>query len=212
MKFVITLLLFSLPVNVFANTYPGISIGINFPWISGNDVETEFRSIAYGLNLGGQLEFTISNKVSFNPSLVYSVKGARWKYDRNDGSSASDWSRARYLELPLDFKFEFLQNKKLSPFIKTGIVPAFFLGATKKISVSGDTVLKASYNVAAREYDLGINIGGGIAIPFKNDHIILSSIFTFDFFSVDKTDDMSIKNRAVSIIIGYLFRKGKSNE
>lgn len=212
MKFFITLLFLLLPAIILADAYPGISIGINLPWISGDDVETEFRSVACGLYFGGQLEFLISKRVSFNPSLVYSVKGARWKYDREDGGSASDWSRARYLELPLNFKFQFMQGKKLKPFIKTGLVPALFLGATKKVTVSGKTVLKDNYNVAAREYDLGIEIGGGIEIPFKNGHILINPIFIFGFFSVDKIDDMIIQNRVISIILGYLFKKGGANE
>ncbi len=212
MKNKLTLLILLFPLYLFSDITPGISLGVNFPWISGDDVETEFRAIAYGVYISGDLEFFTSKRFAFNPSIAYSVKGGRWKYDRDDGSTASDWSRAKYLELPLDLKIKFLKDKKVSLFIKAGISPSLFLGATKNVTVSGENVLNESYNIAARNYDLGIGLGGGVEMPLLKGCISISSKCTIGLFSVDGTNDMNVKNRSVSLVLGYLFCKGKGNE
>lgn len=210
--FIITIIV--LPLSLFADISPGFSIGMNCPWITGDDLDTEFRSIAFGLYLDGQLEVSISRIISFNPALAYSVKGSRWRYKRDDDdeSTASDWSRARYLELPLDFKFTFMHHKKIRPYLKAGVSPALFLGATKKVTVAGKTVLEKSYNKGASNFDFGINIGSGIERPFFKGRLMICVIFTFGFINVDSTDEMMVQNRNVSLTLGYLFKKRMQNE
>ncbi len=109
----------------------GPRIGLNFPTVAGVNNNATFKT---GMHIGGYAKINLSKSISFQPELLYSMKGC--KYSNGGGSLALN-----YLDIPLLFNF----GKKFH--FQAGIQPSLLLSAKAKAGGSGNkTDIKSNVN------------------------------------------------------------------
>lgn len=203
-------LLFAADINI------GARVGLNLSKISGDDVEDEFLTLLPGITGGILAEFHITSFFALRPELFYSAKGAEWEYDRSEEGSeediAKDKSRVHYFEIPINLVFSLPQDKRIDPFIYGGAAVSLFLGANKTVTIKDKEVLNESRNEAARNYDIGIDFGGGVDLQIGKGKIVIDAKYTIGLLSVQDEGYDEVKNRALSISAGYSLAIGKGDK
>lgn len=139
--------IFLLGVSNFASAQIsyGPRIGFNFPTIAGVNNNAGFK---VGLHIGGYVKMDLSESISFQPELLYSMKGCSYI---NGGGGMS----LNYLDIPLLFNF----GKKFQ--FVAGVQPSLLLSAKNQIGSSGNKVdVKSSIN----GFDIAPVLGMGYSL------------------------------------------------
>ncbi|MGN6647116.1 MAG: porin family protein [Cytophaga sp.] len=142
------LLTFLMIVSQFASaqiTY-GPRIGLNFPTVAGVNNNAGFKT---GIHIGGYANFALSESISFQPELLYSMKGCSYI---NGGGGLS----LSYLDIPLLFNF----GQKFH--FQAGVQPSLLLSAKNQNGSGGSkTDVKSSVN--------GFDIAPVLGLGYKFD-------------------------------------------
>lgn len=88
----------------------GIKGGVNLSNLYTEDVDDQ--NVLLGYNLGIFIEMPITSKVSLQPELLYTTKGAELKYD-NAFAQGTGKFRLNYIELPLLLKLNVTEKFNL---------------------------------------------------------------------------------------------------
>ncbi len=214
-KFLFKPLLFIVLFSSFlfaADLFIGARVGLNLSRISGDDVDgEEYITPLPGVTGGIFSRFRFTDFFAVQPELFYSAKGVKWKYDRSEDSGddeAKDISRIHYVEIPVNLVFSLPFEKKINPYIYGGAAAAFFLGATKTVTINNTEVLNESRNEGARNYDIGVDFGGGFYLSIKRGDIVLDVKYTLGLLTADDEGYEEVRNRALSLSAGYSFTLG----
>ena len=190
----------------------GCRAGLNLATISG-DVEDEFLTMNPGLHAAADVELGLGKWLGLRSGIAYTMKGARWSYDRENAegeeSGAHDDTKASYLEIPLSLQFRPPVSWKIKPYVSFGPALGLFLGAQKTVKVDGEEVYSATRNEGARNVDLGLTAGGGAGVRVGPGEILLEVCFTWGLLTVDASGDEYVVNRALSITLGYSLPLGR---
>ncbi len=189
--------------------------GLNLATLSG-DVEDEFLTVSPAIHAAVDIELRSSRWLGLQSGLAYTMKGARWSYEREnaDGeeSRAHDDSRVSYLEVPLYLQVRPPVAWKISPAVYVGPALAFFLGAVKSVEVDGEEVLEESRNEGARNVDLGVSAGAAALVALGPGQAFLDVRYTWGLLSVDATGEGYTVNRVLCIALGYRWTVGGRQE
>jgi hypothetical protein len=140
--------IFLLGVSNFASAQIsyGPRIGLNFPTIAGVNNNAGFK---VGLHIGGYVKINLSESISFQPELLYSMKGCSYINGIGGGLSLS------YLDIPLLFNF----GKKFH--FQAGVQPSLLLSAQNK---NGNTGAKTDVKSSLNGFDIAPVLGLGYAL------------------------------------------------
>ena len=220
MKKLIAVLIFliaCLGLNAKLNfRYFGIKGGVNFSRISFiNEFEKK------GLIIGGFFRFDLSERISIQPEIFYSMKGisSSWK-DSFSGHVFKYKSALEldYLEVPVLLKLKMSKKGKFKPSIFVGPYIAFRITAKSVWEVveeaTGEIVEDESRVEdveGLKGIEFGITLGLSLDIEISSGCIILDARYTMGISSIYKyiSDDepvVSIKNYVISLMIGYAFK------
>ena len=141
----LTILCFGFSANVKANRhYMGIQGGMNISKLSQPD-NSSIESINNYL-FGVTGIFSINQWMSFQPEVIYTVKGAKGNaiYGSNSSGSIEGTATLKYLELPLLFRFMYPNSSNVIPHVFVGPALATNMSAEAKgmwgsRPVNGDT-------------------------------------------------------------------------
>ena len=166
----------------FANaqdTKYGVKGGLNSSTLSGADGA---KSII-GLNLGGFVEFKVSDKFSVQPELLYSMQGAK-----------SDFGtlNMNYINIPVMAKYAVADKFNLQAGPQIG-----FLMSAKFDSVDVKDSMKSM--------DFGVNLGAGYDITEK---MSLDLRYNLGLAQTQKelaAGETAVKNSVIQLSFGYKF-------
>ncbi|MFY7811077.1 MAG: porin family protein [Flavobacterium sp.] len=179
----------------------GVKAGLNLSTVSiERSVSSEINNLA-GLHIGFFAHVPLGSKVSFQPELLYSMKG--FKENFSGGSTKYDATiKANYLSIPLMFQYNFIDKF----YAEAGLQGDVLLSANAKETYTyydnstktTDVDVKKVYN----SFIFGLNIGAGYQIT---NQLSANIRYHFGLSNADDIDNVNFKNRVLQIGLGYSF-------
>lgn len=181
----------------------GVKAGLSFANLGGDDnflgddaPNSDSRTAGC---LGGFVEIPINNMISFQPEMLYAMKGAKW----SEGDVEATL-KLSYIEVPMLFKVNIPMQGQARPFLAVGPAVAFKTSAKGELTYEDATIELDVDDVKGT--DLGMIIGGGVGFPFMNRMAMLEARYDLGLTTIDDSEDAcDIKNRAISILVGFTF-------
>jgi len=221
----LVLLAFSLCVTfiTYAQTTIIPKIGISLANVEGSsDLIGGFDTKSkIGLVLGAAVEFNISDKVSFQPELLFHQKG--YSIDESEGSASyTEKNTLNYIELPVLLKLKFSDlYLNVGPSIGFGIggkyeyeysEPGFSDNGSGKIkfgeepsNYSGDDSYVDNAMDFGLQFGIGYKIAGKVLIDVRYG-LGLSNLMDKD--TANGIDDNKSQNRSFQFTLGYPISSG----
>jgi hypothetical protein len=173
----------------------GARAGINLATVSseGEGADPGFDTQA-GLLAGGFVTWRVGPWLEVQPEVLYSAKGAKVEAD-----GVASTLRLDYLEVPVLAKFPFgALGRRL--YAAAGPAVGVRLRARSRAEFSGATEEVDVSDLVART-DFGIALGGGVEVG----PIAIDGRYTFGLSDLDTADDVTVRNRVVSVSAGFRF-------
>lgn len=217
---ILTLMLFMTFCTSRAFAQFGIRAGVNFTNVSvkeGDDLDDENTKIKPGFHVGATYDIGVTDMFAVQPGLLFSTKGAKYKYDDGNGEYAVT---PYYLELPINFLYKpVLGDGNLllggGPYVAYG-VGGKWKDKYEDESATGKLVFINDYEnepedddveVYGRKLDAGINFLAGyefsnrFSVQFNAQLGLMNTVPKFD----GEKPDGAVKNNGFGISIGYKF-------
>jgi hypothetical protein len=182
-------------VAASAQTSPkfGIKAGANYTKFSGDNLgDIEYK---FGFVGGLAANFGLSESLSIQPELLYSMKGAELK-----GAPLDDFNfKLNYLELPILFRYTLSDGK--GPFLQAGPQIGYLInskvsdGDGNEYKIDNDNFQKMELGYVAA---IGYQLQSGLSIEGR---------FNGGINSIGKDDESydQQRNRVFSLQLGYMF-------
>ena len=185
----------------------GIKGGLNFASLSGEDVD-DFDSKT-GFIFGGFATYPINEQFSFQPEVMFTMKGAKYEYSDSDGDeymSEKNIVSLNYLEMPLLGVMNIPMQATFDPKLYFGPSLAINLSATSEYEYEYEDYY-VSYSESGEEdledvngLEFGLIFGG--ALEFNS--LILDLRYNIGLSKIFSDDDyIEISNRVFSLMLGY---------
>jgi len=157
-KALVVLLIAAFAISAFAaEIHYGVTGGLNLSNFTGEDAD-DF-AMKLGFNVGAMLDIELFSVLSFQPELLYTMKGAN--ADTGDGSLALN-----YLEIPILLKVTPVSNDKMDISVFAG--PFVAMKLSEKITDSDGDELDLDED-RYTSMDMGLNFGAGVTMPFAGE-------------------------------------------
>lgn len=178
----------------------GIKAGIATANVFGRDVyDQRFRT---GFSYGIFMTYGFGRRFAVQPELLYVMKGSR--YVNGQGSDAyRETMSLEYVELPILAKYELPLFRSFRTHVFAGPAPAMNIRARVDARFAGESQQESLDNVMG--VDVGLVAGAGIEIPLGSGRITFDARYTAGLTTLSKKPDDNIRNRAVSLLFGYIF-------
>mgnify|MGYP001266353853 CR=1 FL=1 len=158
-----------------------------------------------GVSGGGYVRFPITDRIGFQPEVLFAMKGVQ-TYQASSGGTFS--ARINYLDVPLLIRYRLTSTDNTDPpyigYVHAG--PAFGIKMSSSAKFDGPGNTKdLDIDSALKSLDLGLAVGGGI--EFKR--YLIEGRFTAGLTDVATTTFAhpdSLKNRTVSVLFGMKLR------
>lgn len=155
--------------------------GLNFSKQAISNVDGEQSKTGFTAGLGVNFKVK-SSALSIQPELNYVSAGTKIKNDKNKYT-------LNYLELPVLVKYSF------GPvYINAGPSIGMALGNRDKI--------ESLYGAKVERFNFGLQMGGGVAIPFGKGSFLIDGRYSLGLTDVNK-GPAKAKNRGFMATIGY---------
>ena len=188
----------------------GFKAGLGFTGVHGSDVEA-----LIGRDVGGKWGFIggafarvrLSNHVSFQPEVLYTIKGVRREGVLIDTVSklpqyGTIKTQLTYLEIPLLIRWRLHYGPGLAPAVYGG--PVFSFSQTAKITFEDITEVAIDESVTGT--DIGLAVGGSLDVPYGTGFITIDVRYTIGLQSIDGSGfDRKAYNHALSFMAGFVF-------
>lgn len=178
-KILLPLLCFLFFIQVGANAQKGwnfgLNGGLNFSWVdaevvNGDPLPGEFGTrFSYNVGLFG--EYGFNERIFFQIGFNIDQRGFSYK-ESSDDKSVDVTVKAPYFEIPMLFRWAFINKESFGMYALAGPSFAFLVGGRIKgeRTVNGevytiDTKVTDAYSTT----DIGLKVGLGAEIPFADD-------------------------------------------
>ena len=177
----------------------GVEAGANFANLGGSDVQNS--KIRTGLVAGVYAAWPMSNGFSFQPSLLYSMEGAK-----ESDSQTESTLKLGYVRLPLLVRYTWPVQGTTQPFLAVG--PSFGYQTSCQISGSGNGVsVSASCDSFTepggsqrKKFDVSGRIEAGLDFAMSGRTLTLGGSYSYGFTDVAKYSNA--RNRVFSVFLG----------
>ena len=184
----------------------GIKAGINVAQLFAEaQGESETTDMVVGFQLGGYLNHSFSEKIVFQPELIFSrVGGKDSEYDPDLQDEIGVQFKFDYLAIPLNIKFKINDNFG----ILAGPQVGYLAGAKTKIDLFGTSV-----TVDVKDQFKALDLGANLGLSYTINKIGIDLRYFLGFSNIADIDDpdvsdATIKNRTFSLTVNYqLFEK-----
>lgn len=173
-------------VTIFAG-----AVSSNF---SGDSFDEGSKSkIGFAAGLG--LERAMSNGLSFNPELMFVMKGL--KEDDGDGKL-----ELNYIEVPLMFRYHFQSGGSAQPFITAGPTIGYALSCNIKDTGDSESCDDAfGEDNSFKDLDFGLAFGAGVMV----NRLTISARYGLGLANIEQDADFTTHNRALMVLLGIGF-------
>jgi hypothetical protein len=182
----------------------GINAGVDIS--TANTSEDLSLSSRKGLILGGAVELTLVQPLTFRAGIQYVEKGFQVT-TTSGGTTAGDYN-FNYLDFPINLKLS-LGNPSFDPFVFAGTTLGTVLSATQVANGTSQDVKDQLSSVA-----MSLDLGGGIGFEFSR-HLSLVTQATYSFGLTDAAKEQSSffnrsswKARELKLTTGLFFTLG----
>lgn len=183
----------------FANaqeTKFGAKVGLNIASLTG-DVENV--SSLVGFQLGGFVEFKISDKFAIQPELLYSAQGGKESFTE-EGVKVEGISKLGYIIIPIMAKYYVAKSFSL----EAGPQIGFLTSAKGELKAEGES-FEVDIKDGLESVDFGLNLGAGYDFTEKFSAGLRYNFGLSNIANTDAGDDTDVKNSVLSISVGYKF-------
>ncbi len=184
-----------------AQTHATVEVGFVSATLRTSDKGLATNTSA-GISVGVAIDHDFSPHFSFAPELMYIQKGG--KFTESDG--VTDDVSLNYFEVPLLFRWTLARRSLPHSFLTAGPSLAIQSSCTDSYSgtdLSGSAACKSlGQHTGFKSFDMGLMIGAGIDIK----RALLSVRYDIGLRNVSEevgAGAISLKNRALSVVIGY---------
>lgn len=181
----------------------GVKGGINFTNLYVDDVKDENMKI--GFNLGLFAKLPVTQGLSIQPEILYSVKGSKLAYDLGVLGSNEYRFNLNYVEVPILAVINLSKNFNL----QAGGYAAYLAQANIK-RANGDGTNDQIADLNEENFNrLDYGLVGGLGIDVEN--ITIGARYNYGLREVGKADNFgsqalkNSKNSAISLYIGFGF-------
>lgn len=185
----------------------GVVVGVNSASVTDADGLSSRTSYVGGLSM----TWPLSGQVSFQPELLFTMKGAQ-----ETSSSGTGTLKLNYLEVPLLLRFDIPATGNVKPFVYAGPSVAVQTSCNIEGSSGGSTVSfsceelarEAGASTTFSRTDAGAIFGGGIAFDVNGRTLTVGARYESDFVKISSDSDS--KNRVLTFIatIEWPFHRG----
>lgn len=181
----------------------GIKGGLNFAQVHAEvSGDSELSDMLIGFQLGGYLNYSLSDKVAIQPELVFTRAGGKESvYDPDLQDDVKLSSKNDYLSIPLMFRFKVGDKFHILAGPQVGIL----LAAKVKIEVQGQSI-QIDAKDGFKTLDFGLTAGLGYAI----NKVGIDARYNFGLANIAEgaTGDDKAQNRVIMLAVSYkLFEK-----
>lgn len=190
----------------------GPRLGVNFgrQIVTGDDsdiseVWNDKVEAASGIQAGLVANFKLSEIISVQPELLYTLKGYKFQVDTETNTGKYD-----YFDLPVLAKIS-IGNGPVQGFVTAGPVFSYWMGGEDHTEDAGDEFSRAidfedDNDGVENRFEAGASLGVGLAYNTGAGALNLDLRYGTGFTSVYKFDDDSkLRNEGFSITLAYLF-------
>ena len=170
----------------------GFKAGLNVNHVSSNDDDLKPRT---SLHFGLIADFEVSKKLSFQPQLLFSGRGAKESHGDH-----SDVFAFNSLELPLNFVY----RKDSAKGVFLGMGPSFGYNLNGKIKEEGESedIEFGSKEGQIKRFDVGLNALVGYKF---SERYFVSTNYSLGLSNWSNMSSSTWKNNIAGISIGYFF-------
>lgn len=181
----------------------GLTAGINFATLGGEDVDGASSDGRVGLAVGAFGSFPLSNAVAFQPEVIFIQKGADFTPTGTTGAAV----RLDYVQIPVLLRLRVATGEaKAVPFVTLGPSIAFRIGCDAGVNTGGGFVSQgcdALTTSGIASTDFSAIVGAGVEIG----NLILAVRYDYSFTKLNLTTDAEkVYNRGFAIMAAYGFR------
>ena len=195
-----------LTLSVSAQTQWAATAGFNMANFSGSDADIfSDKESRIGIRLGLTFSRELSDAVTLNSGVLYSVKGVKYKFIWYDsfsgyivGDSEADYS-VNYIELPVNFAFSLSDQFSLT----AGFYSAFLAGTSSTVDGKNYDIGISTDDFAT--IDVGLGFGAQVSV---SDAISINAGYQMGLIPLDEDGDSNIKNSNLLIGMTYNFGGG----
>ena len=195
--FFVTLSLYSFSQTRFAI---GIKAGPNFANIDTDESAGEIYESRTGWHAGAFLQIR-GDKVGFQPEIIFSQQGSKFKYSSTDPSLKSNFS---YVNIPLIFKLYTIAGLN----IQVGPQIGFLTSAeAEDYNATNGQITEQDIKDDLKKTDISLGIGLGWDLPFG---LTIDGRYNWGLSDINSGATVgSIKNQVWQLSVGYkLFQSG----
>jgi|GEM_PF-3505435 hypothetical protein len=197
------LFLLSISICVNISISQTIKVGGNYSSVVG--VSTQNFKPSFGLAVSFSWNRVINKKLTFQPEIMYSEKGAEQKATVAFLGNIKIIANLKYLEVPLLFHYNFSDENTRTPF------PFLFGGVSLGIVLQEESILllngmRIKLNTTdVRPFDPSLVIGSGFAFPFRSHAIKPEVRYSMGLYPIGSSRTSKARNSVFSFLIGYTF-------
>ena len=191
--------LLALPQPVEAGVQFGIKAGGNMAKPTGADADDLEGTLKTKVGFVGGIfiAFNLSNSLSIQTEVLYTMKGATYEYTDVE-ETVEEKLYGDYIEIPLLLKFKFLSGG-IQPFIFAGPYVGFKL--SEKLEVMGEEI--PMEEALLKNNDYGAIFGGGLQLGSKFHLDVRYSMGLQKI--IDDVESIDFKNGVWSATVGFAF-------
>lgn len=188
-----------------ANTYLDLMINVvstNINYGASNSSLDNYKKSSNGIQAGISFQAGVTHAFSLVSELYFIRKGGKLKVNNPLTSNMSSL-RLNTLELPVLARFHFGKF-----YVNAGPSIAYNLSGTRKIDYVSSKLSFNNSSEGFKRFDAGIQMGGGVAFPFKQKRIALDIRYVYGLTNIAYGREMHNRTLMVSV---NLSKRWKTN-
>lgn len=180
---------------------PGARAGLSFMTHGGEDAAAELERRT-GMVIGGFATVDFTGPFALRSELVYVQKGAT-RIQNVEGTRITSSLRMNYLELPVLGRYHPpITVGQVSPTLHAGPVLGYNVWATIEDKGFGQSTI-TDVRDQVRTMEVGLSIGGGVDVPFRNGTVSLDLRYEVGLTSFSEGD--AVRNQGIILTAGFAF-------
>lgn len=188
----------------------GPKAGLNLSHFWGDGFNKDAAHPRLAGQFGAFVTWSNDGWFAISGELLYSAKGARYRYENPFGDDAVSVTRADYLEIPIMFRGFILTEGRVRPHLSVGPSVGFLVLARSKglKPINTDAI---SFHDDARKVDIGLNFGGGVNIEVGRN-IWINPELRYNLGLISLGEDSDTRNGALTVGVGVGFPIGGNGQ
>ncbi|MEZ5319870.1 MAG: porin family protein [Vicinamibacterales bacterium] len=188
----------SVPAFAQSKIGGGVKAGVNFSTVTGDIDDGVSKSMRTGGAVGGFISMPLTDRVTFEPEILYSMEGVKLEITEA-GTTLESTAKVGVVQIPFLFRFAMPSSGKVSGYVVAGPAVGVLASAKQTNPLGGgDEDIKDQLKSA----DFSLVVGAGVNIQ----RFLVEARYSAGLTDVNKEDTGS-KNRlqVFSILLGVRF-------